>query len=177
MNKIQAVFIDRDGTIGGSGHFIHPRNFTLFEGAQDSINKIKQAGLKVFAFTNQHRISRNEATIEEFRLQFEQYGFDDSFICPHSEIDNCNCKKPKPGLLFEAAEKYRLDLSECVVIGDVGDTDMLAAHTVGAIKVVVKTGWGESSLMKYRDKWKYIQPDFIAHNINEAVEWIFDSNS
>ncbi|MFC9708144.1 HAD-IIIA family hydrolase [Paenibacillus sp. NPDC056933] len=174
MKNIQAVFIDRDGTIGGTGHFVHPSDFTLFEGAQNSINKIKQVGLKVFAFTNQHRISRNEATLEEFRLQFEEYGFDDSFICPHSDHDNCHCKKPEPGMLLEAAKKYGLDLSRCVVIGDVGDTDMIAAHTVGAIKILVKTGWGVPSLLEYRDKWKTIEPDFIAEDINEAVRWILE---
>ncbi|WP_349304866.1 HAD-IIIA family hydrolase [Paenibacillus sp. Marseille-Q4541] len=116
MKEIQAVFIDRDGTIGGTGHFIHPRNFIQYEGAQEAISNLKQAGLKVFAFTNQHRISREEATVEEFRLQFEQNGFGDSFICPHSEGDNCSCKKPKPGMLLEAAAKYGLDLSKCVVI-------------------------------------------------------------
>lgn len=74
-----AVFMDRDGTIGGTGHFIHPRDFTLFEGAQEAINELKAVGLKVFAFTNQHRISSGQATIEDFRIQFNEFGFDDSF--------------------------------------------------------------------------------------------------
>lgn len=65
MKDFQAVFIDRDGTIGGTGHFVHPSNFKQYEGAQEAINRLKQAGYKVFAFTNQHRISRSEATIEE----------------------------------------------------------------------------------------------------------------
>lgn len=128
--KPLAVFIDRDGTIGGTGHFIHPKDFTLYEGAQDAINELKEAGLKVFAFTNQHRISRGAATAEEFRAQFDNYGFDDSFICPHEHDENCECRKPRTGMLLAAAAKYGLDLSRCVVIGDVGDTDLLAAHTV-----------------------------------------------
>jgi len=138
MQGIQAAFIDRDGTIGGTGHFVHPTEFSLFDGAQGAIDMLKEAGIKVFAFTNQHRISRGQAKLEEFRTQFEQYGFDDAFICPHGTQDHCDCKKPKPGMLKEAAAKHGLDLSKCVVIGDFGDTDMLAAHAVGAIK-----GWSK----------------------------------
>lgn len=177
MANIQAVFLDRDGTIGGTGHFIHPQDFVLFDGAQESIDQLKQAGLKVFSFTNQHRISRGEATIEDFRLQFSRFGFDDSFICPHASNDDCPCHKPKPGMLLEAAQKYSLDLTKCIVVGDVGSTDMLAAHSVGAIKVLVRTGWGEGTLTHYRHKWAEVEPDYIAKNINEAVQWILDSTS
>lgn len=169
---IQAVFIDRDGTIGGTGHFVHPKDFVLFDGAKEAIARIKQAGIKVLAFTNQHRISRGQATIEEFKLQFEQFGFDDAFICPHSDSHQCQCKKPKTGMLLEAADKYGLDLSKCVVIGDVGDTDMLAADQVCAMKVMVKTGWGMPSLTDYRHKWQNVEPDYIAETINDAVDWI-----
>jgi len=172
MAALQAVFIDRDGTIGGTGHFIHPRDFTLFEGAQKAIMSLKRAGLKVFAFTNQNRISLGEATIEQFRSQFEKYGFDDSFICPHDKADNCNCRKPKPGMLIEAAQKYGLDLTRCVVIGDVGSTDMIAANTVGAIKILVRTGWGEDSLTKYRHTWQDVEPDYIADHITDAAAWL-----
>lgn len=176
MKDFQAVFIDRDGTIGGTGHFLHPSNFKQYEGAQDAINRLKQAGYKVFAFTNQHRISRSEATIEDFRHEFEKYGFDGSYICPHSEQDHCNCRKPKPGMLQEAASKHQLDLSKCVVIGDVGETDMLAAHAVGATKILVRTGWGASSLSDYRHKWQEAEPDYIAEHINDAVEWILNTH-
>jgi histidinol phosphatase-like enzyme len=63
VKEIQAVFLVRDGTIGGTGHFIHPNNFELFPSAQESIDFLKKAGLKVFAFTNQYRISRGEASL------------------------------------------------------------------------------------------------------------------
>lgn len=177
MNFYQAVFIDRDGTIGGTGHFIHPRDFTLYEGAQNAIQKLKEAGVKVFAFTNQHRISRGQATIEEFRQQFDEYGFDDSFICPHGSDEKCECKKPGIGMLRTAAEKYDLDLTRCVVIGDVGDTDMLAAHAVGAKKILVRTGWGEESLNGYRIRWIEVEPDYIADDIQDAVRWIVESDT
>lgn len=177
MNCYQAVFIDRDGTIGGTGHFIHPRDFTLYQGAQEAIYELKEAGLKVFAFTNQHRISRGQATIEEFKQQFDEYGFDDAFICPHGSSEKCECKKPGTGMLRTAAEKYGLDLSRCVVIGDVGDTDMMAAHAVGAKKILVKTGWGEGSLNMFRDRWIDVEPDYIVDHIQGAVKWILESDT
>lgn len=172
MKNLQAVFIDRDGTLGGTGHFIHPRDFALYEGSADAIARLKKAGLLVFAFTNQHRISKQQATKAEFQEQFQTYGFDDAFICPHSDEDGCSCKKPGIGMLLEAAEKHGLDLKRCAVIGDVGSTDMLAAHRVGAIKVLVRTGWGDASLTTYRDRWSEAEPDFVAENVLEAAEWL-----
>lgn len=172
---MQAVFIDRDGTIGGTGHFIHPNDFTLYPNAQKAINLLKENGMKVFVITNQYRISRGEATIQEFEEQFKEFGFDQAYICPHDQ--ECNCRKPKPGMLLEASEQHNLDLTQCVVIGDVGDTDMLAAHIVGAKKIIVRTGWGESSLTTYRNKWIEANPDYIAEDLLEAVNWIITNKS
>ena len=92
------------------------------------------------------------------------------YFC-HNEQD-CECRKPKPGLLLKAANDYDLDLKRCVVIGDVGSTDMLAAHAVGAKKILVKTGWGIDSIKRFRDKWKEAEPDYIAEDILDAVSWI-----
>lgn len=167
---IQAVFMDRDGTIGGTGHFIHPRDFELYPNAKEAIMLLKTSGIKVFAFTNQYRISRGEATVQDFDEQFREYGFDQSYICPHEQ--ECSGRKPKLGMLLHASKQHDLDLSKCVVIGDVGDTDMLAAHVVGATKIMVKTGWGESSLTKFRDRWSETEPDYIAEHILDAVQWI-----
>ncbi|WP_152393109.1 HAD-IIIA family hydrolase [Paenibacillus guangzhouensis] len=172
--KIEAVFIDRDGTIGGTGHFIHPKDFILYRNAQEAINLLKQAGIKVYALTNQHRISKGEAEIVDFVKQFEAFGFDQSYICPHSSTENCNCRKPNPGMLLEASAEHHLNLKNCVVIGDSGDTDMLAAHAVGALKVLVLTGWGRGSMTQYRNVWIDTEPDFVAEDILEAVKWIIN---
>ncbi len=170
--NLQAIFIDRDGTIGGTGHFIHPKDFTPYPFSKSALQLLKDHNIKIFACTNQHRISRGEATIDDFYNEFMTYGFDDAFICPHSPDDNCNCHKPKPGLLLEASDKYNLDLSKTAFIGDVGSTDMLAAHAVSAIKVLVLTGWGHNSLHQYREKWRNTEPDYIAVNLLDAVKWI-----
>ena len=74
--------------------------------------------------------------------------------------------------VFRGRRRVRCRLKNCVVIGDVGSTDMLAAHAVGALKILVLTGWGESSLHQYRDFWKDVEPDHIAQNLLEAVQWL-----
>ncbi|MGN7385808.1 HAD-IIIA family hydrolase [Sporosarcina sp. SAFN-015] len=172
MDKLQAVFIDRDGTIGGTGHFIHPNDFTPYPFSKEALELLRDNGIKTIACTNQHRISKGQAHIEDFYDEFMAFGFDDAFICPHGSSEGCECRKPSPGLLREAAKKHSVDLSKTAFIGDVGSTDMLAAHTVGALKILVLTGWGEGSLTQYRYSWSDIEPDYIAENLLDAVKWL-----
>ncbi|WP_116191563.1 HAD-IIIA family hydrolase [Paenibacillus taihuensis] len=176
MSTIQAVFADRDGTIGGTGHFIHPRDFELYPSSLEAIQLLKMHGIKVFALTNQHNIAKGLATEEDFTNQFMQYGFDAAYICPHEPEDGCECHKPRPGLLLRAAREHGLDLAHCVVIGDVGSTDMLAASAVGSRRVLVKTGWGKQSLEKYRHKWyEQATPDFVAKDLLDGVRWLIEN--
>lgn len=170
---MEAVFVDRDGTIGGDGHFIHPNNFELFPFSMEAIELLKEKRIKVFAFTNQHRIARGEVELESFHEQFKAFGFDGSYICPHEQKEGCGCHKPKPGLLLKAADEHGLNLSNCAVIGDVGSADMLAAQTVGAIKVLVRTGWGIPSLNAYRHTWyDKAKPDYVAADLLDACKWL-----
>lgn len=170
--RLQAVFLDRDGTIGGTGHFIHPRDFVLYPYSADAIRLLKEAGLRVFAFTNQHRVGLGQATQEEFEAQFQSFGLDGTYLCPHAAEVECDCRKPAPAMLHQAAREHGLDLTRCAVIGDVGKTDMLAAAAVGATKILVRTGWGESSLGEYRHTWAEVEPDYIADDLLQAVQWL-----
>lgn len=109
----------------------------------------------------------------DFHKEFETYGFDAAYICPHEPEDGCECHKPRPGMLLRAAVEHQLDLTQCAVIGDVGSTDMLAAAAVGAKRIIVETGWGQSSLGKYRHKWyEQATPDFVAKDILDAAKWL-----
>lgn len=174
--NIEAVFVDRDGTLGGNGHFIHPQNFELFPSSLAALQLLKEQGIKIFALTNQHNISKGFATELEFQKEFESYGFDAAYICPHEAEEGCECHKPRPGLLLKAAAEHELDLTQCVVIGDVGSTDMLAAAAVGAKKILVETGWGKQSLEKYRHKWyEQASPNYIAKDLSDAVNWIISN--
>lgn len=175
--KYQAVFIDRDGTIGGTGHFIHPKDFKPYLSSLEAINLLKSIGVRLFGFTNQHRISRGEAKEIDFIQEFTKLGFDDAYICPHEPDHKCDCHKPAPGMLLRAAREHDLDLTKCIVIGDVGSTDMLAGSAVGATKILVRTGWGEGALGKFRDSWAEVEPDYIANNLLDAAIWVKDLNN
>ncbi len=172
QRHIDAVFIDRDGTIGGNGFYIHPRDFEPYPFTRQAISMLKDAGVKVFAFTNQTHISHGDVQEGELAAQCYSLGFDGVYICPHLPEHECECRKPKPGLLYRAATEHGLDLTRTAVIGDLGATDMVAAHTVGAVRVLVRTGLGDSSLGEYRHTWPHVTPDYVARDLLDAVRWI-----
>ena len=102
---ITTVFIDRDGTIGGNGHYCSVDDFIAYQDAIASIKLLKKE-CKVFALTNQTKISEGKMNYKELKKSLFEMGFDDVFICPHQEYENCNCRKPKTSLLEKAKQKY-----------------------------------------------------------------------
>lgn len=180
---MRAVFIDRDGTIGGTGGGIHPFDFSLYNFAPAAIKSLNQIGVKVFLFTNQTRVGRGYFTeadlLKGFKMMQKELAKHSAFLdgiyyCPHSPDDRCECQKPNIGLLLKAREMHNLKLEECYVVGDTGSSDMLAAYKAGAKKVLVKTGWGKGSLTRFRHEWQDVQPDYIAENLVTAVDWIIN---
>ncbi|MDW0118633.1 HAD-IIIA family hydrolase [Sporosarcina thermotolerans] len=176
MLRIQAVFLDRDGTIGGSDRVIYPKEFTLFPGVADSIKQLKKAGILIYSFTNQPGISKGEVSFISFEEELTVFGFDKIYLCPHRSTDGCTCRKPSPEMLLTAAKENNLNLQQCVVIGDRW-TDLMAADEVGCKKILVKTGSGMDAYNKYINgeffgRWKDVTPDFIAEDVNEAVNWL-----
>ena len=173
-NLVEAIFIDRDGTIGGDDTVHYPGSFECFSFTYSCIEQLKANGLKVFSFTNQPGISKGMASKQEFMDELKSFGFDDVFICPHSHEDGCLCRKPGVGMLMEGAQKHHLNLKNCVVIGDRW-TDMAAAAKANCTKILVKTGSGKTSLTTYKEKLEGISIDYIAENLHDAVQWIFQS--
>ncbi|MGN7941674.1 HAD-IIIA family hydrolase [Virgibacillus sp. 6R] len=170
--KIEAIFLDRDGTIGGDDTVHYPGTFQLFPHSQELIYKLKEDGIKVFSFTNQPGISEGKATSQDFIDELTKFGFDDIFLCPHRQSEGCICRKPNIGMLMNGAEKYRLNLENCVVIGDRW-SDMLAASKTNCLKILVKTGAGQSALNEHFYKIKDIKIEYIAENIKDAIEWLY----
>lgn len=177
MSLIQAVFIDRDGTIGGVEDRVqYPNEMLLFPEVEESIKKLKAKGLLILSFTNQPGIARGEAKKEDFDVELLRIGFDRIYLCPHEHNSGCNCRKPMPGMLLQAASENNLDLRKCVVIGDRW-TDLVSAKEAGCTKILVKTGAGKKDIKKYKNgqffgQYKDAYPDYIAENFNDAVEWI-----
>ncbi|MCR8644387.1 HAD-IIIA family hydrolase [Paenibacillus sp. N1-5-1-14] len=169
--NIQAVFIDRDGTIGGSDEVEYPDSFELFANVDQALGQLKVMGIKLLGFTNQPGIASGEATEEAFYNEMKAFGFDDVYICPHQHDDGCSCRKPNTGMLERAAIEHELDLTQCIVIGDRW-SDMLAAHRAGCTKILVQTGAGHAALHTYRHKWSEIEPDYIVKDFAEAAQTI-----
>jgi histidinol-phosphate phosphatase family protein len=177
----RAIFIDRDGTIGGSNNVIYPGKFKLFPNVDTLIADLKELDFLIISFTNQPGISRGEARREEYEEELREFGFDKVFICPHQHNEGCSCRKPSIGMLLQAAEENDLELEECIVIGDRW-TDLIAANEVKCIKILVKTGAGIEAFHKYKNQeyfgsWAEVEPDFIAEHFQEAVSWIKNRES
>jgi histidinol-phosphate phosphatase family domain/HAD-superfamily hydrolase, subfamily IIIA len=170
---IKAVFIDRDGTLGGGKEVIFPGQFELYPNTQKALNMLKNNNIKIIAFTNQPDISRGLCKKEEFEKELLGFGFDDICVCPHTDSDNCECRKPKTKMLEQMSQKYDISLADCFVIGDRW-SDMLAGLNAGCKVILVKTGAGTDALTKYKDKWDTNKATKIAEDILDAVDYIIN---
>ncbi|MGE7718090.1 HAD-IIIA family hydrolase [Priestia megaterium] len=173
LENIQAIFIDRDGTIGGDNTVHYPGEFSLFPFTEKIIEILKEKNIKILSFTNQPGISRGEASKEDFIKELEAFGFDGIYICPHSHTDGCSCRKPGTGMLLKAADDHNLDLTKCVVIGDRW-TDIVAGSKVKTKTILVQTGAGQEALNEHREKWEDIDPNYIAEDLNDGINWLLN---
>ncbi|GIO21608.1 HAD-IIIA family hydrolase [Oceanobacillus sp. J11TS1] len=174
MRQIEAIFLDRDGTIGGDDTVHYPGDFELFPYVEKEIKRLKQDNIKIFSFTNQPGISNGSAKRQDFVQELKGFGFDDVYICPHRHDEGCSCRKPKTGMLIEAQQKHNLTLENCVVVGDRW-SDIVAAAKMGSIKILVKTGAGKSSLNEHFDKLNGVNIDYIANDLKDAISWLYSN--
>ena len=158
-NKQRAIFLDRDGTINKYAGFISDINkFELIDGVADAIKMINHSEFLCIVVTNQPVIARGELTFDELDqihnkmetlLGNEGAYIDGLYFCPHhphkgfdGEIPefkiDCDCRKPKPGMLLKAAEDFNIDLSQSYMIGD-SESDMLAGNRAGCKTFLIKT--------------------------------------
>lgn len=168
---MRCVFIDRDGTMGGGYYVEYPWDYYEYSGTREAFRLLSENGFLPMVFTNQSCIARNKDGGYDFAEEFRNIGAADWFICPHDTFDNCECRKPKTGLLVKAKEKYSLDLSECYVIGDRW-TDMYAGGKAGCKLILVMTGRGVETLCNDREKWNDYSPVYIAKNLLDAARWL-----
>jgi len=168
---MKVVFIDRDGTMGGDLRIEFPQDYSPYEGTREAFQMLTENGYFPIVFTNQSCIARKKDRGYDFASEFREIGAYDWFICPHDNNDNCNCRKPKTGLLQMAKEKYNLDLEDCFVIGDRW-SDMVAGGKMGCKLILVLTGGGKFALNDDREKWSMYSPEYIAKNLYDAARWL-----
>lgn len=183
QNKQKAIFLDRDGTINQYVGFLREINkFELIEGAADAVHLINTSDYLAIVATNQPVIARGEVSfkqLDEIHNKMEtllgQKGayLDGIFFCPHhpdkgfaGEVPElkieCDCRKPKPGLLFNAAKEYNIDLKQSWMIGD-GENDILAGKAAGCKTVLIGSNGAN-----------YGQ-DMTAVSLKEAVQMILSN--
>ncbi|MCI0660622.1 MAG: HAD family hydrolase [Acidobacteria bacterium] len=183
----RAILIDRDGTINEDVGFITQLSqLRLYNFAGESIKLINEAGRHAIVITNQSGIARglfNEDFLLRLHGRIESLlsrdgaRIDAFYFCPHHPEfgeppyrQDCDCRKPKAGMIRQAARDFNLELKECYVIGD-RYRDVEMAHTAGAHSLMVMTGYGRAEYMSEHDSWPQ-QPEHVAENLLEAVKWI-----
>ncbi|CUT03915.1 D-glycero-beta-D-manno-heptose 1,7-bisphosphate 7-phosphatase [Candidatus Chrysopegis kryptomonas] len=179
-----AIFLDRDGTINEDVNFLSkPEQLILIDGSAEAIKEANELGLKVIVFTNQSGIARGYFTEDDLhkvhkRLDelLAQKGakIDAYYYCPHHPVEGngeykveCECRKPKDGMLQRASREQNIDLKKSFVIGD-RCVDVQAGKTAGATTILVLTGYGRDEYKKCKDE--NFEPDFVAENLKEAIE-------
>lgn len=154
----KVIFLDRDGTLNRrpprAEYVTAPEDFIWLVGAREAVRLLKEKGYAVYLVTNQPGIARNRLTWkalnaihDKMRWELREAGgdVDDIFICPHGWDEGCGCRKPKPGMLYQAQKKYSLDLTQCVLIGD-DQRDIEAGEAAGCRCFLVNE---EHSLLSY----------------------------
>jgi histidinol-phosphate phosphatase family protein len=180
MRLRRAVFLDRDGVVLRLVPYLsRAEDMELLPGVGDHLCLLRSRGFALVVITNQSVVARGILTLpqldrlhEILRDMLEDFGvtLDGIYACPHHPdfTGPCECRKPEPGLLKEAAEDLRLDLPSSYLVGDRWD-DIEAARRAGAKGILVRTGYGEEELLRNVDSRTPVVEDLPA-----AVRWILD---
>jgi heptosyltransferase-2 len=161
----KAVFFDRDGTLCKDAHYMNKKeDFEVFPEIQ-SLGRLKEKGFMLIGVSNQSGIAKgivDEEFVKDINGIFiNKYGFDGFYYCRHNPDEHCSCRKPEPGMLFQARAEHKINLKHSYVVGD-KDSDMLAARAVGAKSILVRTGKQQESAYA----------DFAVSDLKDAVELI-----
>lgn len=143
------IFLDRDGVTNErppkAAYVCKPEDFKWIAGAKEAIKRLNDAGYFIIMISNQAGIARGVMTEEDFHrvqdrmsLDLAELGahIDAVYYCPHGWDDKCECRKPKPGMLYQAQKDYSINLTECVLIGD-DERDILTAHNANMKGILV----------------------------------------
>ncbi len=182
-----AIFMDRDGTVSEEvGYVNHIDRYRLLPRSAEAIRRANDEGWLVFVVTNQSGIARGlfdqalldrvHATLTRW-LQERGARLDGIYVCRHHPKEgsppwraDCECRKPRPGLLLQAAREHGVDLASSYVVGDTV-LDLEAASNAGATGILVQTGYGKGDL-EFRIRPRGLEPAHVAADLLDAVTWI-----
>ncbi len=176
---VRAVFLDRDGVLNDAivreGKPFPPASLAELRVADDvlpALTQLKQAGFLLLGATNQPDVVRGKTareTVEAMNTHLMQtLPLDEMRVCYHDDEDNCACRKPKPGLILSAAEKFGVDIKNSFMIGDRW-RDVEAGYQAGCKTVWINRG--------YQEREPLSAPDKEVKNLSEAAAWILNSKN
>ena len=176
-NKKIAIFLDRDGVINKEiGYLSNPDDLEIIKSSIEALKILKQNGYLLIVITNQAGIARGYYSVEtlnkihnKMKQLLKKYNIilDEIFYCPHHPdfTGPCECRKPRPGMILKAKDKYNIDLHNSYMIGDTLN-DIEAGINAECKTVLVLTGYGR----KEREKIDKIKPDFIYKSLLEFAK-------
>jgi D-glycero-D-manno-heptose 1,7-bisphosphate phosphatase len=185
--KRRAVFIDRDGTISEEvGYINHASRFRMFPYAAAAIKLLNESGWLAIVITNQAGVARgyfSEEMIHTVHKRMEDdlasgaARLDAVYYCAHHPSVgeapyrfDCDCRKPRPGLISQAAAEFDIDLPASWMVGD-RYSDVALARNAGVKSAFVLSGYGRGEWEHQRSSWSE-QPDLVAEDLLEAVRLI-----
>ena len=168
-----AVFLDRDGVIVRGvlrdGKSYAPRrleDFRLLPGARDAVQRLHQAGFVLIIVTNQPDIGNGDvdpSIVAEMHDRLRRaLPIDAIEMCPHRQVDDCDCRKPKAGMLKAGGQRYGIDFTCSFMVGD-RCSDILAGQSMGCYTLFIDRGY---------DRCTTTKPDFIVRSLPEATRRI-----
>jgi D-glycero-D-manno-heptose 1,7-bisphosphate phosphatase len=180
----KAVFLDRDGTINEEmGYINHIGRFRVFDFVPEAIRLFNENGFKVIVITNQSGVARGYFTEELLReihnhlihiLESRNARIDKIYYCPHHPVEgtgeyrkDCNCRKPKTGMIDRARQDFDIEMNQSYMIGD-RFKDMEFGKRVGLKTIFLLTGYGKGEYTYQKSRWPF-QPDHICKNLHEAA--------
>jgi D-glycero-D-manno-heptose 1,7-bisphosphate phosphatase len=163
-----AVFFDRDGTLMEEVCYCSdPAQVCVYPGVPEALENLRAAGFRAFVITNQSGLGRGYFTEAQYRAVEAEFlrqagpgAFDATYVCPDVPGTPSTRRKPEPGMVFEAAADFAIDLARSFFIGD-KSADIECGRRAGTRTILVLTGYGAGETC---------QPDFTAHDAVEAVE-------
>lgn len=182
--KLETVFLDRDGVINrDSKNYIKSwEEFEFLPGSLKAMARLTAANLRIIIITNQSAVNRGliagrelERIHDGMRQAVQTHGgrIDDIFFCPHRPDEKCACRKPEPGMILAAAEKYELDLSRCVMVGD-SARDIECAIRAGCGRTVLVTCGVNSEQERRKLAALGLIANHVAAGLPDAVAWLLD---
>lgn len=183
MPQGRAALLDRDGVInvGGVEYVTSWDEFQFIPGALEALRRLRQARWLTLVVTNQSAVARGMLSREELdemhrrmAQQVEEAGgrIAGIYVCPHHPDDGCACRKPRTGLLQQAARDWGLDLTRSYMVGD-SWRDIEAGQRVGMTTIMVE-GAGPERAHRERERLSR-PPDFVARDLAAAVDVILES--